>query len=422
MKGKRMTQKAQKVSQPEPEFDPVIIDQLLAGRKTQEDFFGENGLIRQLTKHFLEKALQAELTHHLGHGRHESVGNERGNARNGKSKKTIQGEFGKLDLEIPRDRDSSFEPVLVSKHQRRFTGLDDKILALYARGMSTRLIQETLQDLYGVEVDSSLISTVTDGVLEGLKAWQNRVLEGLYAVIILDCIFIKVRDNGQVSNKAVYVAIGISLEGYKDVLGLWLEKTEGAKFWLSILTELKHRGVKDVLIACVDGLKGFPEAIEAVFPRATVQTCIVHLIRHSLKFVVSKDREAVVKDLKSIYQALTLEMAELGLEDFARTWDNKYPAISQTWRKNWSRVIPYLSYPLEVRKVVYTTNAVESLNSQLRRSVRSHGAFPTEEAALKVLYLTVSRAIAKWSFLPVKGWKEAYTWFTLYFADRLSPS
>jgi putative transposase len=400
-------------------IDPKLIDQLLEGRSNAADIAGEHGLLKQLTKAILERALQGELTHHLGHEPNARVQNKTSNTRNGKSKKTVQGEFGKLTLEIPRDRDGSFEPMLIGKHERRFTGFDDKILALYSRGMSTTDIQETLKELYGVDVDSSLVSLVTNEVLEEVKTWQSRPLERVYAVLVLDCIFIKVRENNSVINKAVYVAIGINSEGYKDVLGLWLEKTEGAKFWLSVLTELKNRGMQDVLIACVDGLKGFPEAIEAVFPKAVVQTCIVHLVRYSMKFVVSKDRTAVATGLKTIYQASTLEQAQQRLEDFAKTWDAKYPTISDSWRRHWARVTPFLAYPPAIRRVVYTTNAVESLNSQLRRAVRNRGSFPTEDAAVKVLFLAVSRAVKKWSWLPVPGWKEALTWFSIEFADRL---
>jgi putative transposase len=381
-------------------IDPKLIDQLLQGNPTAENITGENGLLKQLTKAILERSLQGELTHHLGHEPHARVQNHTGNTRNGKSRKTVQGEFGKLTLEIPRDREGSFEPVLIGKHERRFTGFDDKILALYARGMSTNDIQEVLKELYGVDVDSSLVSLVTNEVLEEVKRWQSRALERIYPVLVLDCIFIKVRENNAIINKAVYVAIGVNAEGYKDVLGLWLEKTEGAKFWLGVLTELKNRGVQDVLIACVDGLKGFPEAIETVFPNAVVQTCIVHMVRYSMKFVVSKDRDAVAKGLKTIDQAPTLEAAEQHLESFSKTWDAKYPTISQTWRRHWTRVTPFLAYPPAIRRVVYTTNAVESLNSQLRRAVRNRGSFPSEDAALKVLFLAVSRAVKKWSWLP----------------------
>lgn len=404
---------------PQP-FDPKLIDQLLQGHTTPEAITGENGLLKQLTKALLERALHAEMTHHLGHEPNARVTNKSKNARNGTSKKTMQGEFGKLQLEIPRDRIGSFEPILIPKHERRLAGFDDKILALYARGMSTRDIQEALKELYGVDVDSSLISIVTDSVLEEVKTWQARALDRVYSVLILDCIFVKIRENNTVMNKAVYVAIGINAEGYKDVLGLWIEKTEGAKFWLSVLTELKNRGIHDVLIACVDGLKGFPEAIEAVFPRATVQTCIVHLVRYSMKFVVSRDREAVAKGLKTIYQAKTLEEAEIALTAFGEAWDAKYPTISESWKRNWSRVTPFLAYPPAIRRVVYTTNAVESLNAQLRRAVRSRGSFPNEEAALKVLFLAVSRAVKKWSWLPVHDWKEALSWLSLEFADRLN--
>jgi putative transposase len=334
-------------------IDPKLVDQFLETYQNPEDLLGEHGILKQLTKALLERALNAEMTTHLGHDHGGNVSNEAGNKRNGTSRKTVQGEFGSLELSIPRDREGSFEPQLVKKHQTRMRGLDTKIVALYAKGMSTREITTHLQELYGVEVSATLISNVTDAVSDEIKAWQARPLESIYAFLYLDCLHLKIRDEGVVKTKAVYLAIGVNLEGIKDVLGIWIAQTEGAKFWLGILTELKNRGVNDVFIACVDGLKGFPEAIETVFPRAQVQLCIVHLVRYSLNFVSSrpcvqcttKERKAVVSDLKAIYKAPTESAAEQGLEAFAAKWDAKYPSISQTWRRNWSRVIPCFAHP-----------------------------------------------------------------------------
>jgi len=398
-------------------IDKEILDKLLADYKGPEDLIGEQGLLKQLTKALVERAMQAELTAHLGYKKHDPAGRGSGNARNGTSKKTLQGDFGEAEIEVPRDRNGSFQPQIVPPHERRFTGFDDKILSLYARGMTTREIQGHLQEVYAVEVSPSLISTVTDAVIEEVKAWQTRPIEPLYPILFLDALMVKMRHEGQVENRAVYVAIGIDLEGRKDVLGLWTSANEGAKFWLQVLSELRNRGMKDVFIACVDGLKGFPEAIETVYPQAQVQLCIVHLVRASLNYVSWQHRKAVANDLKTVYRAATAEEAERALRDFAAKWDGKYPTIAALWQRNWLRVIPFFAFAPEIRKIIYTTNAVESLNMSLRKSLKTRGAFPSEEAALKVMYLALRKVIAKWK--PPLHWKAALNRFTILWEDRI---
>ena len=398
-------------------IDKEILDKLLADYKGPEDLIGEQGLLKQLTKALVERAMEAELTHHLGYKKHDPAGRGSGNTRNGSSKKTLQGDFGKAEIEVPRDRNGSFQPQIVPPHERRFSGFDDKILSLYARGMTTREIQGHLQEIYGVEVSPSLISEVTDAVMEEVKAWQMRPIEPLYPILFLDALMLKMRHEGQVENRAVYVAIGIDLEGRKDVLGLWTSANEGAKFWLQVLTELRNRGMKDVFIACVDGLKGFPEAIETVYPKAQVQLCVVHLVRASLNYVMWKDSKAAAQDLKAIYRAATAEEAGQRLEDFAAKWDGKYPPIAALWRRNWARVIPFFAFPAEIRHIMYTTNAVESLNMSLRKALKTRGAFPSEEAALKVMYLALRNVIKKWE-RPLH-WKAALNRFTLLWEERI---
>ena len=400
------------------EVPEELLSGLLANYKKPEDLIGENGLLKQLTKLLVEKALDAELTEHLGHDRHESVANATGNTRNGKSKKTLKGEFGELPIEVPRDRHGSFEPQLIPKHQTRWTGFDDKIISLYARGMTVREIQAHLQEMYGTEVSPSLISSVTDAVSEEVKAWQARPLDPIYPIVYLDCIHVKVRE-GAVRVKAVYLAIGITMQGNKEVLGLWLAQTEGAKFWLQVVTELRNRGVQDIFIACVDGLKGFPEAIEAVFPRTVVQLCIVHMVRHSLNYVSWKRRKEVAADLRHIYQAATAQEAEQRLGEFEARWDEEYLPIGQSWRRNWSRLIPFFDYPPEIRKVIYTTNAIESVNMSLRKLTKNRGSFPSDEALLKLFYLALRNISLKWS-MPIRDWKAALTRFTIEFGDRIS--
>jgi len=398
-------------------IDKELIDKLIEGYQKPEDIIGENGLLKQLTKAIVERAMQAELTHHIGYEKHDSAGRGGENKRNGRSSKTLKGDFGEVEIEIPRDRQGSFQPQIVPKHERRFAGFDDKILSMYSRGMTTRDIQGHLEEIYSVEVSPTLISEVTDGVMEEVRAWQTRPLEPLYPIVYLDALVVKMRHEGRVTNRAVHVAIGVNLEGQKEVLGLWTTANEGAKFWLQVLTELKNRGVKDVLIACVDGLKGFPDAIEAVFPQAQIQLCLVHLVRASLNYVNWKERKAVAADLKQIYRAATVDEAEAALAEFAERWDGKYPTISRMWRRHWERVTPLFEYPAEIRRVIYTTNAVESLHMTLRKVTKNRGSFPSEEAALKLLYLALRNVAKKWKF--VQHWKAALSHFSLLWQDRI---
>lgn len=405
-------------TKPKPPVDPKLLDQLLAAYGHRpEDIAGDTGLLKQLTKALLERAMQAELTDHLGYEKHDPAGHRSGNSRNGKSRKKLSGEFGEIDLETPRDRNGTFEPKIVAKHQRRFTGFDEKILSMYARGMTTREIEGHLQEMYGVEVSPGLVSQVTEAVQDEVRNWQNRPLEAVYPVIFLDALYVRMRDNGHVQNRAVYVAIGLNMEGVKEVLGLWTSANEGAKFWLQVLTEIRNRGTLDAFVVCVDGLKGFPEAIETVFPKAQVQLCIVHLVRHSLNFVSWKQRREVAADLRQIYTAATADGAAQGLEDFAAKWDTTHPSISQVWRRNWQRVIPFFAFPAEIRKIIYTTNAVESLNMSLRKIIKTRGSFPNEESALRLLYLALRNHSKKWS--GVQGWREALNRFQILWPDRM---
>jgi putative transposase len=401
-------------------IDKDLIDKLLADYKGPEDLIGEQGLLKQLTKALVERAMQAELTHHLGYAKNDAAGRGSGNARNGTSAKTIKGDFGEAVIEVPRDRSGTFEPQIVPKHERRFAGFDDKILSMYSRGMTTREIQGHLQEIYGVDVSPSLISEVTDAVMEEVKAWQSRPLEQIYPIVFLDALMVKMRHEGKVENRAVYVGIGIDLDGRKEVLGLWSSANEGAKFWLQVLTELKNRGIRDIFIACVDGLKGFPQAIESVFPQTEVQLCIVHLVRASLHYVSWKERKHVARDLKNVYRAATAEQAEQELIAFTEQWGTKYPTIPAIWKRNWERVIPFFAFPEEVRRLIYTTNAVESLNMTLRKALKTRGAFPSEEAALKVMYLALRNLKKKWA--PPKFWKTALSCFTMHWEERMQAS
>jgi putative transposase len=397
-------------------IDKEVLDKLLASYQKPEDIIGENGLLKQLTKALVERAMETELTTHLGYEKHDPVGYGSGNSRNGKSRKQLKGDFGEVQIDVPRDRQASFEPQIVPKGETRFAGFDDKILSMYARGMTTREIQGHLEEIYGVDVSPTLISNVTDAVLEEVRAWQGRPLDPLYPIVYLDALVIKMRDNGQVQNRAVYVAIGITMEGHKEVLGLWTSANEGAKFWLQVLTELRNRGLQDIFIACVDGLKGFPQAIESAYPNTIVQLCIVHLTRASLNYVNWKERKAVAADLKAVYRAATAEQAEQALSAFALRWDKKYPPISALWRRHWAQVIPFFAFPEEVRKVIYTTNAVESLNMTLRKVIKTRGSFPNEEAAMKLLYLALRNVAKKWN--AIQGWKEALNRFAILWEDR----
>jgi len=399
-------------------INDALLDQLLKDYQKPEDILGENGLLKQLTKAVLERALQTELTHHLGYDKHDPKGNNTGNSRNGKSKKTLKGDFGSMPLEVPRDRNASFEPAIVPKGQTRFEGFDDKILSLYARGMTTRQIKQHLEEIYQVEVSPSLISSVTDAISDEVKAWQSRPLDAVYPILYLDALVVKVRESSHIQNKAVHLIIGINSSGRKEVLGLWVTHNEGAKFWLQVLTDLKNRGVRDIFIACVDGLTGFPEAIETVYPKAEVQLCIVHQVRNSLKYVSWKWRKEVAEDLRLIYTAATVEEAELQLEAFARKWDQQLPTISKSWRQNWERLIPFLSYPQEIRRVIYTTNVIESVNSSLRKVMKNRASFPNEDAVVKLMYLALRNISGKWN-MPIRDWASAMNRFAILFEGRM---
>jgi putative transposase len=397
----------------EPRIPDAILDQLLAGADAKTAF-DPNGLLDDLKKALAERVLNAEMDHHLG-------GEEQpGNRRNGYGRKTVITDTATIELEVPRDRQASFDPQLIAKYQRRFPGFDDKIISMYARGMSTREIVGHLRDLYGIEVSPDLISAVTDAVLEEVAAWQARPLEATYPLVFFDALRVKIRDEGLVRNKAVHIALGVRADGTKEILGLWLEQNEGAKFWLRVMNELKNRGVEDVLIAVVDGLKGFPDAITAVFPQATVQTCIVHLLRHSLDFVSWKDRKPVAAALKDIYRAVDAAAAEAALTAFEEgAWGKKYPAIGQSWRRAWGEVIPFYAFPGDVRRILYTTNAIEALNSKLRRAVRARGHFPSDEAATKLLFLVLNRSEKEW-IMPPREWCMAKAQFAVLFGERFT--
>ena len=396
----------------EPKIPDVILDQLLAGADPKTAFY-PNGLLDELKKALAERALNAEMDHHLGNG-------ESGNSRNGYGKKTVTTETSRIELDIPRDRQSTFDPQLIAKYQRRFPGFDEKIISMYARGMSVREIAGHLRDLYGVDVSPDLISAVTDAVLDEVAAWQARPLEPVYPLVFFDALRVKIRDEGLVRNKAVHIALGVRADGTKEILGLWLEQNEGAKFWLRVMNEMKTRGVEDILIAVVDGLKGFPEAIVAVFPDATVQTCIVHLLRHSLDFVSYKDRKAVAAALKGVYRAKDAADGEAALAAFeAGAWGQKYPAIGQSWRRAWTEVVPFYAFHPDVRRLIYTTNAIEALNSKLRRAVRARGHFPTDEAAMKLLFLVLNRSEKEWT-MPAREWSLAKAQFAILFGERFT--
>jgi len=396
----------------------ALIDELLKECRDPKQILGKEGLLKQLTKRLVERALQAELTDHLGYEPNAAEGRGVENSRNGYGQKTLQADSGPIQVEVPRDRNSSFEPQLVKKRQRRLEGFDDKVLALYSRGLSTRDIQGQLEELYGAEVSPTLISNVTDAVLEDVRAWQSRPLSAVYPILYFDALFVKTRQEGPVTTKAIYLALGINLEGEKELLGLWVAQTEGSKFWLTVFTELKNRGVCDCFIACVDGLKGLPEAVEAVFPRTQVQLCIVHKLRNSLKYVPWKERKAVAADLRAVYASPTLTEAEQALARFSERWDVKYPAISPSWRADWHRLTVFFDYSPEIRKVIYTTNAIESLNYSLRKLLKTRGAFPNDEAIIKIIYLAIQRVAKKWT-MPIRDWRAALNQFVILFGDRV---
>jgi putative transposase len=397
-----------------------VLNELLKDYQKPEDLLGQNGLLKQLQKRLLEKAMGAELTVHLGYGKYDPAGKNSGNSRNGTGSKTIKGEFGNLELATPRDRNGSFEPQIVAKGQRRFEGFDQAIISLYSRGLTTREIEGHLLEIYGVEVSPALVSQVTDAVCADVQVWQNRPLEEVYPIVYFDALWGKVRDNGQVARVAVYLALGITMAGQKEVLGMWAANTEGAKFWLHVMTELKNRGVRDIFIGCVDGLKGFPEAMEAVFPATQVQLCLVHMVRHSLNYVGWKERKAVAADLRAIYRAVTVAEAEQALEAFEAKWDRKYPSISKSWRTHWPELITFLKYPAEIRKAIYTTNAIESLNRSLRKISKNRGVFPNQESLLKLYWLALERIAKKWT-MPIHNWRQAINQFAIELGDRVPP-
>jgi putative transposase len=396
----------------------ALIDELLKDYTDPRDILGEHGFLKQLTKRVVERVLEAELTAHLGYAPHVRHGTEEQNARTGKGQKTVQTDTGPLALEVPRDRNGSFAPQLVPKRQRRLEGFDDKVLSLYARGLSTRDIQGHLEELYGTEVSPTLISTITDAVLDEVRTWQARPLASVYPILYFDALFVKSRQEGPVQTTAVSLALGITMDGEKELLGLWLSESEGAKFWFSVFTELKNRGVQDCLMACVDGLQGLPEAIEAVFPHTQVQLCIVHKVRNSLRYVPWRERRAVAADLRAIYGAPTLAAAEQALERFADRWDTKYPAISPSWLADWDRLTVFFDYPPAIRRAIYTTNAIESLNYSLRKVLKGRSAFPNDESIIKVLYMGLQHVAKKWT-QPIPEWKAALNQFVMLFGDRV---
>jgi putative transposase len=399
------------------ELSDELIDELLAGARTAEEIAGPDGLLRQLTRRLLERALQAELTDHLGYPPGQAPPGGVGNARNGQPAKTVLTDQGPVRVRSPRDRNGTFEPRIVGKRQTRWVGFDEKVIALYARGLTVREIQGHLAEIYGTEVSPDLISKITDAVLEDVKAWQTRPLEAVYPIVYLDALVVKVRDGQAVRNHACYLAIGVDLDGERDVLGIWFERTEGAKFWLAVLTDLKQRGVQDVLVACVDGLTGFPEAIEAVFPQTWVQTCLVHLVRSSLRFVPYRDKRAVAADLKKIYTATDQDAAADELQRFAEKWDGRYPTISRSWLEHWERIVPFLAFPPDVRRAIYTTNTIEALNRQIRKIIKTRGQFPNEDAARKLIWLAITRAQTKWR--RAYNWNAAMAAFKIHFGDRI---
>lgn len=398
-------------------ISPELLDQILAECDNPQELLAEGGFLKQLTQSLIEKCLEAEMDNHLGYAKHQRHQKAKENHRNGKTRKQVTTEQGKMTLEIPRDRLSEFEPQLVKKGQTRLAGFDQKVLSLYARGMTVRDIKDQLQDLYGVEVSAGLVSNVTDAVITEVRQWQNRPLDSLYPIVYFDGLVVKVRENQSIINKSIYLALGINLQGKKELLGMWIAKNEGAKYWLSVLTELQNRGVQDIFIACIDGLTGMVEALETAYPQTKVQLCIVHMVRNSMRYVSYKHRKELATDLKSIYTAANAEDAELNLELMAEKWDAVYPVVSKSWRTRWANVIPFFAYPAEIRKVIYTTNTIESMNMTLRKVTRNHRIFPNDEAVFKVLYLALKNIRKKWT-MPIHNWQRALNRFALEFPER----
>jgi len=419
-----MARKGRKMEKPDMVAEALdipkeVLDKLVSRVKTQDDLSGPNGIIRMLYKTIVERALGAELDSHLGFDKNDPAGKGSGNSRNGKGKKTLKSDLGEIPIATPRDRNGTFEPLLVPKRERRVKVMDDAILTLYARGMTTRDIESTIRELYGVEVSHTLISEVTEAVTDEVRQWQSRPLDEVYPLVWLDGITIKVHKDKQVVQKSAFLALAVNTEGIKELLGIWIAESEGSRFWAQIMAELKNRGMKDAFIFCVDGLTGFPQAIEAVFPKAEVQLCMVHMVRNSLKYVAAKDMKPVASDLKAVYTAPSLEDADALMTEFAEKWDSKYRAISRSWRAKWENVIPIFGYPPEIRKVMYTTNAIESMNMVIRKAIRNRRIFPSDESAIKLIYLAIRNASEKWT-LPIRDWKPALNYFLLKFGERLS--
>lgn len=401
-------------------FDPKLIDELLKDYKTPEDFYGDDGILKQLKKAMMERVLEAEMEFHLGYKKHGNSPKDSKNTRNGKSSKTIISDTNEaIRIDIPRDRNAEFEPEIIKKHERRSNSFNDMIISLYSRGLSTSEIKGHIEDQYGTEVSKELISHITNTVQDEVKEWRNRPLDGLYPILFFDAIRVKIRESARVINKAVYLALGINLEGKKELLGMWVEESEGAKFWLSVMTELKNRGLNDIFIACIDGLKGFPDAIKSVYPETEIQLCIVHQIRNSLKFVSWRDRKEVSKDLKEVYQSPTEEMGLEALKNFEDKWNIQYPTISQSWHRNWDNLQTFFKFPQEIRKVIYTTNAIESVNMSLRKVTKNRASFPNDDALYKMFYLALKNISRKWT-MPIRNWNLAMNRFTIMYENRLT--
>ena len=399
-------------------FSKEILDELLKDYHGPDDFYGPDGIVKQLSKALIERVMQAELTEQIGYEKNEAGEKGTENRRNGKSSKTLRTDQGPMEIEVPRDRDGEYDPQIVAKHQREWRGFDDKILSMYALGLSTKAIQENIKDIYNVDISPELVSRVTDEVKGLVEEWRGRPLEAFYPVIFFDALRVNIRDEGQVSKKSVYLALAIRMDGQKEVLGLWIERNEGSKFWMGILNELKNRGVADMLIAAVDGLTGFPDAVTAVFPETEVQLCMVHMVRNSVKYVSYKDRKAVTGDLKEIYLAPSADAAQGALEKFAEKWDRKYPAISKSWQNRWNEVIPFMKFSPEIRKAIYTTNAIESVNYTLQRNLKTRQSFPNDEAAMKLIFMTLRRISKRWT-MPIRNWGEALHQFAIIYGDRV---
>ena len=399
------------------ESEDKLLDQLIADYGSTSGLFGTDGLLAHLKKRLIERAMSAEMDNHLGYRKHSKAGENSGNSRNGFTPKEVTSNSESLDIDVPRDRNGSFEPQIIPKNSRKFDGFDEQVLALYARGMSTRDISSMLKELYHVEVSASLISNVTDAVIDDAKAWQSRPLETVYPIVYFDAIRVKIKEDKRIINKAVYLALGIGMDGCKELLGIWISENEGAKFWLGVCNELQSRGLNDIFVARIDGLSGFPDAIESVYPKTEIQLCIVHMIRNSTKYVSHKDRKALCADLKKVYGADTLDEAELALEALSERWDSKYPTVSQCWLRHWENLTPFFAYPKQIRKAIYTTNAIESLNRSLRKVFKTKGVFPSDDSVRKIMYLALDNISKSWT-MPIRDWSLALNQFAIRFEER----